>query len=66
MSEPVFMQIPVPENLDTELSVLAACVYLLERNPVAARCSRNLTPLEQERITRYLAERFAPSGGEKL
>lgn len=65
MSEEVSMLIPVPQNVDQELGVLAACIYIIDRNPLNAGCSRELTPMEKERVAKYLAERFAPNGSEK-
>ena len=62
MSEPVYMQIPVPNGLDPEMGVIAACLYIIDRNPIAVGCSRALTTLEKERIVRYLAERFSANG----
>jgi len=64
--EPPYIKINIPEMgvfNDFEMVMLQACMFIIEQTPMYP-CSRPLTPLEKERIVKYLAARYSASERE--
>jgi hypothetical protein len=67
MSDPVYMQIPVPDSGDIELRAIAAIVWILEERPFFGSAAPSLLNAEEKRrVVNYIAARYAPASAREM